>query len=64
MRLSQILTKTKEDQMLFSEGVISENGRLTDDGRKLFVDLLFQGNTLKEAKQLIVSEIIQLNEKK
>jgi len=51
------ITKRKEDYLLYAEGVLNEAGRLSQEGRELFVDLIFSGLTIDEARKRIVQEI-------
>lgn len=50
------ITRKKTDAILFEMGVIGESGRLTEQGARAFVDLLFIGKTPEEARSLIVKE--------
>lgn len=51
------ITKEKQEQMFFDNGILNAEGRLTDEGRRIFIDLLFIGKTTEEAKSLIEKEI-------
>ena len=45
-----------DDKYFFDAGVVSESGRLTEDGTRLYVDLLFTGKTHKQARDFILKE--------
>jgi hypothetical protein len=51
------ITKQKQEQMFYDNGILDAEGRLTSEGLKVFVDLLFIGKTTIEAKDLIQKEI-------
>ena len=51
------IVKGGEDQLLFEEDLLAESGRLTPEGSKLFIDLLFLGKTQEEARVTIIREI-------
>lgn len=57
MNIFQKITNKKDDLMLFEEGILLENGRLSNEGQKLVVDLLFKGNSIDEVRALIIKEI-------
>lgn len=57
MNLFTTLTKNKEDLMLYEEGILCESGRLTNSGRDLVIDLLFQGHDIAECKKKIIAAI-------
>ena len=57
MRLYELLTKKKDDLLLYEEGVLSTDGRLSDEGRRLVVDLMFQGHKIDEVRSLMLEEI-------
>lgn len=50
--------RSKEDRLLIKHGVISENGNLTDVGRRTMDDLLFGGVDVKDVKAKLV-ELVQ-----
>lgn len=50
------ITKGNEDQILYEVGILDENGRLTQEGHRTFLDLLFVGKSIEEARKLIVAE--------
>jgi len=58
------ITKAQQEQMFFENGVLDKEGRLTDEGMKTFVDLLFIGKTPEEARNLIQKEIEKEIERK
>ena len=62
MDLFITLTKGKEDQLLYEDGVLAQSGRLTDAGRALVVDLMFQGKSIADIRKLMV-EAIKENKK-
>ena len=51
------ITKQKQEQLFYDNGILDKEGRLTDDGLRVFADLLFIGKTTQEAKDLIQKEI-------
>jgi len=51
------ITKQKQEQLFYDNGILDKEGRLTEEGLKVFVDLLFIGKTTIEAKDLIQKEI-------
>jgi hypothetical protein len=57
LKLFSRITKRKEDYLLYEESVLTEAGRLSGEGRDLFVDLLFSGMTPEEARNKIVEEV-------
>lgn len=63
--LFQSIVHGGEEQVLFKCGVTGENGRLTDDGLNLFVDLMFKGGSPSEArKQIIEASKLELKSNK
>lgn len=57
MNLYQLLTNKKENTLLFDEGILGSDGRLSQDGLKLVVDLMFQGHSIEKVKEMLVDEI-------
>jgi hypothetical protein len=57
MNLFNKITKGNEDKLLFEGEVIGTDGRLTTEGAKTFLDLMFLGMTAKEAREKILAEI-------
>lgn len=51
------ITKKKQEQLFYDHGILNEEGRLTDEGMSIFLDLLFIGKSAEEAKSLIQAEI-------
>lgn len=51
------ITKSQQEQMFFDYDILNSEGRLTESGAKIFLDLLFIGKTTEEAKSLIQEEI-------
>lgn len=51
------ITRSTEDKLFFKYGVLNEAGRLTDDARRAFVDLLFIGKTADEARKAMLAEV-------
>ena len=51
------ITKQKQEQLFYDNGILDKEGRLTDEGLRVFADLLFIGKTTTEAKDLIQKEI-------
>ncbi|HEX9059129.1 MAG TPA: hypothetical protein VF941_03025 [Clostridia bacterium] len=51
------ITKAKQEQLFYDHGILNAEGRLTDEGQTLFLDLLFIGKTPEEAKKAIQDEI-------
>ena len=60
----QSLTKGREDFALFEFDVLAENGRLTQSGRDLVVDLIFQGKEIKEIRKIVLDEIEKIKKEK
>ena len=56
MDLYQQIIKPKEDAILFEAGILADNGRLTAEGKAVFIDLLFCGYDLVEARKKIIQE--------
>ena len=57
MEIYQLLTKKKDDLLLYEENILKSDGRLTEEGRNLVTDLLFQGKNIDEIRHTIVDEI-------
>lgn len=57
MNLYNLLTKKNDDLVLYENGVLRDDGRLTTEGRDLVVDLMFQGKNVTEIRKLLVDEI-------
>lgn len=57
MKLYQLLTKKHDDLLLYEENVLNDSGRLTEEGRNLVIDLLFQGKEIIEIKKIMLEEI-------
>ena len=51
------ITKQKQEQLFYDNGILDKEGRLTEEGLRVFTDLLFIGKTTQEAKDLIQKEI-------
>lgn len=57
MNIFQKITNSKNNFILYEEGILTAGGRLTNEGHDLVVDLLFQGKNIEEIKSLIIKEI-------
>jgi len=57
MNLFERITKGKDDYLLYEEGVLTSEGRLSDSGSRLVVDLLFQGKEVSEIRSMLLKEI-------
>ena len=64
MNIFHKITKTKQDQLFFEHDILGSDGRLTIEGLKVFVDLLFVGKSIEEARKLIEEEIKKEEEEK
>lgn len=51
------MTKKHDDLLLYEENVLNDSGRLTEEGRNLVIDLLFQGKEIIEIKKIMLEEI-------
>jgi hypothetical protein len=58
------ITKGNEDQLFYEVGILDENGRLTQEGRNTFLDLIFIGKSPEEARRLIAIEAKKEKESK
>lgn len=58
------ITKDVQEQLFYEAGILNSEGRLTEEGREIFTDLLFLGKTTEEAKVLIEVEIKKMNREK
>lgn len=58
------ITKSKQEQLFYSHGILNEEGRLTEEGQDIFIDLLFLGNSVEQAKSLIQAEIEKESKRK
>jgi hypothetical protein len=54
--------RSKEDRLLIKHGVISENGNLTDVGRRTMDDLLFGGVEVKDVKAKLVELVKKVDD--
>ena len=59
MNIFNRISKSEQEKLFYEGGVIGDNGRLTKDGQETFVDLLFIGKTIEEAKKLMQEEIVK-----
>lgn len=50
--------RSKEDRLLMKHGVLSDNGNLTEQGRRIQGDLIFNGVALADIKEKMV-ELVQ-----
>lgn len=57
MNIYQLLTKKADDRLFYEAGILNEEGRLTSEGQRTVLDLIFQGNDMKEVREKILSEI-------
>jgi hypothetical protein len=57
MDIFKFLTKKTDDIILLDNGIMSSDGRLTSEGNRLVVDLMFQGFKVEEIRSKILSEI-------
>lgn len=51
------LTKGSEEKLLFEEGIIDASGRLSVEGQRVFLDLLFLGFSAIDCRQKMIEEI-------
>lgn len=56
MNLYQKITKGNDDHYLFKAGILNQDGRLSEEGLKTFIDLLFIGKNPNEIRQILVKE--------
>lgn len=62
--LYNLLTKKKDDLLLYEEGVLNDNGRLSEEGRRLVIDLLFQGKEINQIREDFIKAIKAKREEK
>jgi len=56
MNLFQRITRGADEALLYQSGTLNQNGRLTDDGLRDVVDLLFLGKKPDEIRTLLIEE--------
>ena len=49
--------RSKEERLLIKHGILSENGNLTDVGRRVQADLLFEGVAVADVRAKIVESV-------
>jgi len=57
MNIFTRITKKQDDLFLYEEGILEKSGELSDEGRKVVLNLIFLGYEIKEVREMIVREI-------
>ena len=61
MKIFERITKGAEDYLLYENGILNSEGRLSEEGRKDVLDLLFLCKDIKEIRGLLIAEIKEIN---
>lgn len=62
MSIYSLITRGKDDRVLYKQGVLNSDGRLSDSGMRDFLDLLFIGKTPQEAHDVMLKAAQELND--